>query len=144
MVGEKTRTQNQAPESKPAPRIGGLGAGAEDLSSAGGAPTIKWIELDFEELYSLGHIDVQACKLLERILQTYNVKYEIVVNISPDVGVEYFTNDIDFIRKFEKAEGWWHEEITAIREYAARRGARAVVELFDGYEVAYALVFGEE
>jgi len=141
-----TSPKYQTPEVKPSPTSGGLGEGAEGSPSAGEAPTIKWIELDFEELYSLGHINITASKLLQQILETYNVRYEIVVNISPDVGAEYFTNDLDFIRKFESAEGWWHEEVAALVDYAKRRNAVAIVELRDGYETAFALVYkgGEE
>jgi len=138
----ETQVKNEAPDQKPSPTSGGLGEGVAGSPAAGGAP-IRWIEVNLQDLYELGHIDVQAYKLLERILQTYNVKYEIVVNISPDVGAEYFVDDKDFIRKFEKAEGWWHEEVAALVDYAKRRKAVAIVELFDGYETAFALVYGD-
>jgi hypothetical protein len=80
---------------------------------------------------------------LERILDAYNLNYEIIMNCSPDVGVEYFTNDIDFIKAFERADGWWHEEITVINDYAKKRGATAIVELYDGYERAVAIILKE-
>jgi hypothetical protein len=137
-----TSPKYQTPEVKPAPSERGLGEGAAGSPAAGGAP-IRWIEVNLQDLYELGHIDVQAYKLLERILQTYNVQYEVIVNISPDVGAEYFVSDLDFIRKFESAEGWWHEEVAALVDYAKRRKAVAIVELFDGYETAFALVYGD-
>jgi hypothetical protein len=99
--------------------------------------------LDFEELYHLGHIDVMASELLSKILETYNLKYVMLVNCSPDVGVEYFVDDREFMRKFNEAQGWQEEE-RVIEEYALSRGASAVVELFDGYEWAAALIFPSE
>jgi crotonobetainyl-CoA:carnitine CoA-transferase CaiB-like acyl-CoA transferase len=104
---------------------------------------VQWVRLDFEELYRLGHIDVRACDLLQRILDTYNIKYELLANSSPDVGVEYLTDDVEFINAFEKAE--YPSEIDkVIEEYATKKGAEAVVELFDGYEIAWAVVYPSE
>jgi hypothetical protein len=105
---------------------------------------LKWIRIDFEELYSLGHIDIRACDLLQRILDAYNVKYEMLANSSPDTGVEYLTDDEDFISAFSRAYPVAGEVDRVIEEYASMRGAEAVVELFDGYELAWALIYPKE
>jgi hypothetical protein len=107
------------------------------------APTVKWIRLDFSDLYSLGHINVLAAELLESILDTYNLSYQLLVNCSPDTGVTYYVEDFDFMREFDRAQGWQEEE-RVIEEYARKRNAVAVVELFDGYEWAAAIILGEE
>jgi hypothetical protein len=103
-------------------------------------PKVKWIRLDFSELYRLGHIDVLATELLKKILDAYNVEYEILLNFSPDTGVEYITNDKEFIRKFDEAQGWLEEE-RVIEEYARKKGATAIVVLFDGYEWSAAIIY---
>jgi hypothetical protein len=101
---------------------------------------VKWIRLNFEELYSLGHIDITASELLGRILDAYNLDYKLLVNCSPDVGVDYFIDDREFIRKFSEAQGWEEEE-KVIEEYAVKQKAIAIVELYDGYEWAAALIY---
>jgi len=103
---------------------------------------VKWVRLDLSDLYELGHINITAAKLLERILEAYKVEYELLVNCSPDSGVEYFVGDKEFREAFNKAAGWREEE-EVVDEYARERNAVAVVELFDGYEWAYALIYSE-
>ena len=112
-----------------------------DGSTASEAP-VKWIRLDFSDLYKLGHIDILAAELLERILDAYNLNYQLLVNCSPDVGVAYYIEDYNFMREFDRAQGWQEEE-RVIEEYARKKGATAIVELFDGYEWAAAIIIGE-
>lgn len=102
---------------------------------------VRWIRLDFDELYELGHIDVPAAELLQRILNAYNLKYQLLVNYSPDVGCDYFVDDEDFEKAFDRAHNW-QEEDRLIEEYAKKKNAVAIVELFDGYEFAIALIYG--
>jgi len=100
----------------------------------------KWVSIDLEDLYKLGHIKIAAARLLDEILRTYNVEYELLVNCSPDIGDEFLVDDKDFIEKFKNALGW-QEMKKVLKDYAKRRNAKAIVELFDGYESAYALIF---
>jgi hypothetical protein len=101
---------------------------------------VEWIRLDFEELYRLGHINITASKLLSRILDAYNLRYTMLVNCSPDVGCEYFVDDEEFVEEFKGAQGWKEEE-EVIEDYAIKQKARAIVELYDGYEWAAALIY---
>jgi hypothetical protein len=141
-MSQEPNPRTTSPESKPAPTVGRLGVGVAGTPAAGGAST-KWVEIDLTELYELGHIDMTAAKLLQKILDAYNLKYETILNYSPDVGVEYYMGDEKFKEEFSEAQGWQEEE-KVIDEYAKQRGAIAIVWLFDGYESAYALIFGEE
>jgi hypothetical protein len=101
---------------------------------------MEWIEIDLQDLYHIGHIDITAAELLQRILDAYNVEYQVLVNCSPDVGVDYYIDDEEFKEAFSKAMGW-QEERKVIEDYAIRKNAVAVVELFDGYEWSAALIY---
>jgi hypothetical protein len=145
-MGTPASVEERKVEALPVER--GAGEGAAGSPAASKAPTdefeVKWIRLDFSDLYSLGHIDVLAAELLAQILDAYGVKYELLVNCSPDVGVTYYVYDLEFMRKFDEAQGWQEEE-KVIEEYARKKGATAIVELFDGYEWAAAIIVsGEE
>ena len=100
---------------------------------------VKIIEIDFEKLYELGGISIRAIDLLKKILDTYKVDYELLVNLSPDVGVEYLTSDQKFIGEFERADVDDLDDV--VEKYAKRRKADAVVRLYDGYELAWAIVW---
>ena len=100
---------------------------------------MEWIRIDLQDLYTIAKPKVTAAELLQRILDAYNLNYELLVNCSPDSGVEYFVDDREFRKAFNNAAGWQEEE-RVVEEYAKKRGATAVVELFDGYERAYALI----
>jgi hypothetical protein len=102
--------------------------------------SVEWVKIDLQGLYRLGHIDITAADLLHRILDAYNLDYELLVNCSPDVGCDYFVDDEEFKEEFSEAQGWQEDE-RVIEEYAIKRKAVAVVELFDGYEWAAAVVY---
>jgi len=137
----KPEVPTDKPQEEARPETGGPGAGAGAAAPAGEAP--KWVEIDLQDLYNLGHIDIMAVDLLEKILDAYNLDYEILVNCNPDIGCEYAVDDNDFMRKFSEAQGR-QEGRRVIEEYARKKGATAIVELFDGYETAFALIYGRE
>ena len=97
------------------------------------------VEVDLQDLHEFKP-RYPASELLRRILDAYEAEYEVLVNCSPDVGVEYYTDDDEFKKAFGEVRSWLDEAVV-VEEYAKKRKARAVVELFDGYEWAYALVF---
>jgi len=117
---------------------------------AGEAPReIPVIEVDLQDLYRYGRPDITAAKILESILEVYNVEYSVLENSSPDVGSEYFDKGWKkFEKKCEKEKGDYmgkEDWLECARKYARETGAVAVVYLFDGYESALALIFeGEE
>jgi hypothetical protein len=47
MESQKPEFKTPSPEVEPAPRAGGLGAGAEGRPSAGGAPTVRCVEYEY-------------------------------------------------------------------------------------------------
>jgi len=111
---------------------------------------VKWIKIRLDDLYSSGHLDMTDVPtilpmILKDLLKIHNAKYELLMYYSPDTGTVYYTNDEKFIRAIEKArmspEFPLEAEEVAVLEYAAERGASAVVELVKGYEWALALVF---
>jgi hypothetical protein len=107
---------------------------------------VKWIKINLVDIYSLGHLDVSASTILKTILELYNTKYELLMNESPDVGTEYHVDDKEFIDAIEEA--YMRHPIDAVNEvimnYAQKKNATAVVELFDGYEHAFALLYEKE
>jgi hypothetical protein len=123
---------------------------AVGVSNAGGRKgrrekkTVKWIKISLDDLYSFGHLDMTATSILKNLLEIYNAKYELLANESPDTGTDYHVNDRKFIDAMEEAymsEYPLEAVEKVIKDYAVKRGAGAVVELFDGYEHAWALVF---
>jgi histone acetyltransferase (RNA polymerase elongator complex component) len=93
---------------------------------------MRVVRINLEELYMLSKgVKESAVDLLARILQYYDLKADAIYGISPDIAetlvlrggrIEKVAESIDNIirREFKKC--------------------RAIVELFDGYESAYACV----
>ena len=96
------------------------------------------IEIDLSDLYEIAIPDCPASELLAAILEKWGVKYELLVNCSPDAGDRFFDEEFrqHYLRENEEDE----EEV--VREFAERKKA-IPVRLFDGYEWAYAIVFKE-
>ena len=134
----------ESPESKPSPRSGGLGEGAVASPTAGEAPTVRWIKIDLQDLYSFGHLDRTAARVLEEILEIYNVSnYVVVLNLSPDAGADVLVGDEEFKRDIKAA--YYPEDFDrAVMKLAVKLGAEAIVELFDGYEIAFALLLSDD
>ena len=107
---------------------------------------VKWIKIRLDDLYGLGYPDMTAISILKTLLEIYNMNYEPLANESPDAGTDYYVNDKEFIDAMEEA--YLHDPIDGvkkvIKEYAQKRNAVAVVELYDGYEHAWALIFEKE
>jgi hypothetical protein len=103
--------------------------------------TPEVIRIDLRGLYELGYINMSAARVLEKLLEIYGIeRYEILLDYNPDIGLELFVSDRELREKLESAEDY-KEFSSVVVEYAVRRGAVAAVELYDGYERAYALVF---
>lgn len=113
-----------------------------DGTSKATEASVKWVTIDLEGLYTLGEgPDVVAAVVLEELLKLFRVgRYEVVYNYSPDVGGEVLVDDRKFAKDVREAEDY-EGVVEAVRRYAERVGATAVVELFDGYESAYAVVW---
>jgi len=102
---------------------------------------IKFVKIDLSDLYEVIRPKVSAYKILKSILDQYDIEYEILVNISPDVGEEYLINDKEFEDKFSEAL-YVEDAFEVLEEYAKKKNAKAIVVLEDGYENAIALVYG--
>jgi hypothetical protein len=101
---------------------------------------IKFVKIDLSDLYEVIQPQVSAWRILKNILDLYDVHYELLVNLSPDAGEEYLTDDKEFQDKFNEA--LYDEDIDKVlEEYAKKKNAKAVVILNDGYESAIALVY---
>ena len=95
---------------------------------------MRVVRINLEELYMLSKgVKESAVDLLARILQYYDLKADAIYGISPDIA-ETLVLDLRGGRLVKVAES-----IDAIirREF---KKCRAIVELFDGYERAYACV----
>jgi hypothetical protein len=101
---------------------------------------IKFVKIDLSDLYEVMQPKVSAWRILKSILDQYDVHYELLVNLSPDAGEEYLTDDKEFKDKF--SEALYDEDIDKVlEEYAKKKNAKVVILLNDGYESAMALVF---
>jgi hypothetical protein len=100
------------------------------------------IKIDLEGLYEIGGPEMTACSILKTLLNIYRIRHELLVNLSPDAGEEFITDDREFIERFRKAEEPDKIERT-IAEYAEKKKGIAV-ELFDGYERCFAIAYEEE
>jgi hypothetical protein len=124
-----------------------------DLSTRGGkevhkmSEEIKITEIDLSDLY---HYDIQitAAHMLDEILSKYdNIKKILMINFSPDAGMEVYYSDldretekqiIDEIEREEKLDDKFFIEI------AKKISAEHVIYLLDGYEWAVAFVKSKE
>lgn len=97
---------------------------------------MKVIELDLEELYSIGVAKRPCYQLLNSILEFYSLDENMVllVNYSPDTGDEVVVNKTDFDRK--TIRNMSEEEL----DKALSDIANVKVKLYDGYELAIAYV----
>ncbi|MEM1522743.1 MAG: hypothetical protein QXU69_06935 [Thermofilaceae archaeon] len=103
---------------------------------------MKVIELDFEELYSIGAPDRVAWRLLQEVLQHYNLadKVVLLVNDSPDVGREVIVNKLGIDEEKLNSDEYAHlDEAEEVKKLEA-----VVVKLNDGYELAQAVLVVEE
>jgi hypothetical protein len=109
------------------------------------------VKVDLEELYdALGGPDEAPARLLQRIVEFYGGKLILLVNVSTDVGTEvYYATDDEVRVRFERLVGeafskWdgsntpecWEE----LEERLAKEFGAVIVELFDGYDFAIAVV----
>jgi len=92
--------------------------------------------IDLSNIYELSP-EASATTILKKILENYKVRFKVVWGISPDVG------DIIKEKDFEKYIDHRKHPLECVAEYAKDKGADAVVELRDGYELAYAVVWYE-
>jgi hypothetical protein len=104
---------------------------------------IEVTEIDLQDLYHYG-IQITAAHLLDEILTKYEgVKKILIVNFSPDVGMEIYFSDLDrevekeIIEQIEREEELDDEFFI---EIAKKISAEHVIYLLDGYEWAVAFV----
>jgi len=163
----QTRTPEvkESPELKPAPQARGSGAGAPASPGAGEAPTtpvIPRVEINLSELYEYLAPQSTAAEILRSILRNYEgVEIIAMINYSPDTGTDIIAEDPDVRQKikeldrrleeYHKALRYGREVKNAPRSFeelvervAEVLGTDLVIELFDGYERAYAFISVEE
>ena len=93
---------------------------------------MRVVRINLEELYTLSKgVKESAVQLLARILQYYDLKADAIYGISPDIAETIVLRG----GRLEKVG----ESIEAIMRREFKK-CRAIVELFDGYERAYACV----
>jgi len=104
---------------------------------------IEITEIDLQDLYHYG-IQIRACDMLNEILVKYeNLEKVLILNFSPDVGMEICYSDIDreteneIVDKIKKAEELDDEFFIKI---ARLLNAEHVIYLLDGYEWAVAFI----
>jgi hypothetical protein len=106
---------------------------------------MKLIEINLEKLYeAVGSPNATAADVLHALLNAWGLEHEMLMNASPDVGDEIFSDDF---ADFAGVERRLNEEITddeLVKKYAEKVKAKAAVVLFDGYEWAYAIIKGEK
>jgi len=100
-------------------------------------------EIDLSDLYGYG-IQITAAHLLDEILTKYeNLEKILIVNFSPDVGMEIYYSSlsretekqiVDEIEREEKLDDEFFIKI------AKRINAEHVIYLLDGYEWAVAFI----
>jgi hypothetical protein len=93
---------------------------------------MRVVRINLEELYMLSHdVKESAVRLLARILKYYGLKADAVYGVSPDIEKTIVLRDDSLMFVDESIDAIMREKFTK---------CRAVVELFDGYESAYACV----
>jgi hypothetical protein len=97
------------------------------------------IMIDLQELYYCGRPDVMASTILKTLLELYNINHIVLLNVSPDVGVEILVEDEELKKIVREAEDL-NDLFERVTRYAEEIGAEGVVELFDGYERAFAVI----
>jgi len=105
---------------------------------------IPEVFISLEELYdTVGFPPTAAWETLKAILEKWSLDHVILYNVSPDAGIEYF--DPEFERIAEKYEEGDEDDwlTSAVRDYARRKGARAIVTYYDGYEEAAAVILND-
>jgi len=108
---------------------------------------IEITEIDLQDLYHYG-IQITAAHLLDEILSKYEgVKKILIVNFSPDVGMEIYYSDLDretekqIINEIESAENL---DDKFFIEIAKKISAEHIVYLLDGYEYAVGFIKQKE
>jgi len=104
---------------------------------------IEITEIDLSDLYHYG-IQLTAAHLLDEILTKYeNLEKVLILNFSPDVGMEIYYSDLDreteneIVDKIKKAEELDDEFFIKI---ARLLNAQHIIYLLDGYEWAVAFI----
>ena len=106
---------------------------------------IPEVFITLEDLYdTVGIPPTAAWETLKAILEKWGLDHVILYNDSPDAGIDYFDGEFERLaEEYERKYGWEDDWLPlAAKDYARKRGARAVVTYYDGYERAAALVFG--
>ena len=88
------------------------------------------IKINLEELYDISYPEESAVRLLAEILRFYKIKAKAIYGINPDVEKVFTLNP-------DGTLGYVDVDIDVVL-----RDCEIVVELFDGYETAYACVEG--
>ena len=108
---------------------------------------IKKVEINLEPLYRYG-VKLASERLLELILSQYEVDYKILFAASKDIDVKYYDYEFkEYVDKcLEKKEDTGEEDIklNCAMQYAEEKCFETVVQLFDGYEEAVAIVRRKE
>jgi hypothetical protein len=104
---------------------------------------VEVTEIDLQDLYGYG-IQLSAAHLLDEILTKYeNLERILIINFSPDVGMEIYYSSLSREREREIVEQIEREENLDDEffiEIAKMVGAEHVIYLLDGYEYAVAFI----
>jgi len=108
---------------------------------------IEITEIDLQDLYHYG-IQLSAAHLLDEILTKYeNLERILILNFSPDVGMEVYYSDLDretekeIVEQIEREEKLDDEFFIKI---AKNIHAEHIIYLLDGYEWTVAFIKQKE
>jgi len=108
---------------------------------------IEFTEIDLQDLYGYG-IQIRACDMLNEILVKYeNVERKLVLNFSPDAGIDVCYSELDgktenkIIEMVNTMEG---RDEQVFVEIARMIGVNHIVYLLDGYEYAVSFIKQKE
>jgi len=122
--------------------------GAAPAQPPAGRQKIPEVRITLEPLYfAAGGCPTAAWRTLKAILDAWEVRgYVLLYNASRDIDVQYLDDEFAALaQEFERKCSWEDDWLSsATIEYARRKGARAVVVYFDGYEEAAAVLQGGE
>lgn len=117
----------------------------EGATPEGETPELRVLKLDLSAIYSLTP-ERPACEILSDILKNYrHTGVVLMINASPDVGIEYYSPDTSLVRVgkeirdlAESGEDW----DKVVEKIARIVGSTVVIELSDGYEICTAFTRG--
>ena len=98
------------------------------------------VEIDLSALQKVGSCKCEVDKLLRAILEAWGVEHKIIARARFE-GIEIYDEELkEILKGDEELTEWDVIDEESLRKYAERKGGK-IVELFDGWDWAFAIVF---